>query len=467
MSPVPVSPPKMPSRLNSLSVESPMHGHGALSSDSSHGTFESREPSEVGRESMEASLLGYAGESTSVRCFCNLANTIVGSGMLALPHAFAASGYLLGTVFLIVFGLAAAFGLHLLACCAMEIGLPCTFRKVTSEAMPGDGFNMAIDAIIALKCFGVACSYLIVVGDSMPKVVDQISDGGPEWLHHRRIWVTFGLCCVSPLCFFESMDKLAFTSGLSLAFVAFLMVMVFAYSVGDESEACGGDDCEGGDSLVIFDSDTMSTLTVFIFGYTCHQNIFAIANEIRQPSTPRIDRVILVAVTIALLVYLVVAVSGFATFGSDVESDILENYDVGPVVTLARFFVAMLVCFSYPLQCHPSRMCLMSLVTTLAEKHFPERNTANFGKFVHRCITLCFLVLSYLIALTVTDLGKVLAVVGATGSTTVSYVIPGLCYYLIFKEPHLKRTLACGQFVTGLCIMPLALYAIFGLGSGH
>jgi hypothetical protein len=95
--------------------------------------------------------------------------------------------------------------------------------------------------------------------------------------------------------------------------------------------------------------------------------------------------------------------------------------------------------------------------------------------------------LSILIALVVTQLGTVLAIVGATGSTTVSYILPGLCYYRvmcsepsalpdrrcraclrglvqIFPQPHLKRRLAYAQLVAGLGIMPLAL-TVIAIGS--
>jgi Transmembrane amino acid transporter protein len=43
-----------------------------------------------------------------------------------------------------------------------------------------------------------------------------------------------------------------------------------------------------------------------------------------------------------------------------------------------------------------------------------------------------FLVASLLIALSVSDLGVVLSIVGATGSTVVSYILPGVFYYNMF-----------------------------------
>jgi Transmembrane amino acid transporter protein len=45
---------------------------------------------------------------------------------------------------------------------------------------------------------------------------------------------------------------------------------------------------------------------------------------------------------------------------------------------------------------------------------------------------MVFLVASLLIALSVNDLGVVLSIVGATGSTVVSYILPGVFYYNMF-----------------------------------
>jgi len=397
--------------------------------------------------------------SSSARCIANLANTIVGSGMLALPHAFSEAGFVLGSIFLCLFATASAFGLHLLSCCALHLGKPCSFRRVTSVALP-DTVGWIVDATVALKCFGVATSYLIVVGDSLPDVATGLDpDVSPFWTN-RHLWVTVGLAIIAPLCFFESMDKLAFTSMLSLGFVAFLTGMVLLFALDPDMNACSGDDdtpCHGEKEMVVMDMDTVRVLTVFIFGFTCQQNVFAITNELKDPTPPRVNSVILRAVGLALTVYILVAVAGYGTFGDSVESDILTNYGTGGITTTARFFVALLVCFSYPLQCHPSRMCITSIVRLLV----PSASEEGQARIWHIGITAVFLAASYLIALVVTDLGVILAIVGATGSTMVSYVLPGLCYFRLFPEPHIKRNLALVQFGLGCVIIPLALTFIF------
>ena len=60
------------------------------------------------------------GFASTGSCFVALTNTILGSGMLGLPHAFSSCGYLLGFFFLVAGGLASCLGLHLLACSAVS-----------------------------------------------------------------------------------------------------------------------------------------------------------------------------------------------------------------------------------------------------------------------------------------------------------------------------------------------------------
>lgn len=58
-------------------------------------------------------------------------------------------------------------------------------------------------------------------------------------------------------------------------------------------------------------------------------------------------------------------------------------------------------------------------------------------------ITTTIIILSYIVAMTVSSLEKVLAYVGSTGSTSISFILPGLFYYKISSpdSPHHQRLL--------------------------
>ena len=53
------------------------------------------------------------------------------------------------------------------------------------------------------------------------------------------------------------------------------------------------------------------------------------------------------------------------------------------------------------------------------------------GETRFAAITTGIIILSYIVAMTVSSLEKVLAYVGSTGSTSISFILPGLFYYKI------------------------------------
>ena len=76
-------------------------------------------------------------------------------------------------------------------------------------------------------------------------------------------------------------------------------------------------------ALAIVDFNTLKNLPIFVFGFTCHQNIFAVNNELRDPTRRRLDVVVMGAVSLALAFYLIIANAGYATFGAGIHSDVL------------------------------------------------------------------------------------------------------------------------------------------------
>jgi amino acid permease len=108
-----------------------------------------------------------------------------------MPLAMSHMGILLGTIVILWSGLTASFGLYLQAQCARYLDRGhSSFFALSQITYP----NAAVlfDAAIAIKCFGVGVSYLIIIGDLMPGVVrgfDEIADTVP-FLVDRHFWIT-------------------------------------------------------------------------------------------------------------------------------------------------------------------------------------------------------------------------------------------------------------------------------------
>ena len=126
---------------------------------------------------------------------------VVGAGVLAMPLALSRMGILLGIIVILWSGLTAGFGLYLQTRCAryLERGSS-SFFALSQITYP----NAAIifDAAIAIKCFGVGVSYLIIIGDLMPGVVQGFSEngGGVSFLVDRHFWVTGFMCVGRTAC---------------------------------------------------------------------------------------------------------------------------------------------------------------------------------------------------------------------------------------------------------------------------
>ncbi|KAJ2628479.1 hypothetical protein GGF44_004476, partial [Coemansia sp. RSA 1694] len=121
----------------------------------------------------------------------NLANTILGSGMLSMPNAMAAMGLALGSLVIVFSACASGMGLYLLSRCARRTpGRDSSFFAVSKLTYPKAA--VFFDAAIAIKCFGVSISYLIIFGDLMPEIANALGFSAQHLLS-RGFWITVAI----------------------------------------------------------------------------------------------------------------------------------------------------------------------------------------------------------------------------------------------------------------------------------
>lgn len=342
----------------------------------------------------------------------NLANTILGAGMLGLPMAFSRCGMALGFVLLIVFAGLASLGLFLLSASCDIVGRPASFVTVSERAVRGSG--ILLSSAIAIKCFGVAVSYLVIVGDVMPQVLLGLgyTGQGDSVLLERRLWSLLAAVCVSPLAYLRDLHSLRHISLVAISCVLAIAVLIVLFSfrpplspavdpcpaaasplAGDGATTAGAGAsgstptdgiispraCRGPVVAVGNAVDTLVALPTFVFAFTCHQNIPVITNELRAacaahggshhgPAQRRAGEatIILGAGAIAGLVYALVGGCGYSTFGDAVQGDVLRSYPASPLLAVARLAIAVIVTLSYPMQAHPGRECILAILDARA-----------------------------------------------------------------------------------------------------
>ncbi|KAL2833149.1 transmembrane amino acid transporter protein-domain-containing protein [Aspergillus pseudoustus] len=390
---------------------------------------------------------GLQGQASWLSCVINLVNTIVGAGVLAMPLAISHMGIALGTFVILWSGVAAGFGLYLQSRCAQYLDRGnASFFALSQITYP----NAAVifDAAIAIKCFGVGVSYLIIIGDLMPGVVQGFVGGEPafDFLVDRHFWVTAFMLIIIPLSYLRRLDSLKYTSVAALVSMAYLVVLVVYHFIIGDTKA------DRGPIRVIHWAGavpTLSSFPVIVFAFTCHQNMFSILNEIQNDSHFRTTAVVFASIGSAATTYILVAITGYLSFGNSVGGNIVGMYSPGLWATIGRAAIVILVMFSYPLQCHP---CRASVDAVLRWRPRPSTSTNEGSPLRHpllpgvprgsrtqeamsdlrfSIITTSILILSYIVAMTVSSLEAVLAYVGSTGSTSISFILPGIFYYKI------------------------------------
>ncbi|PGH04929.1 hypothetical protein GX51_03225 [Blastomyces parvus] len=389
---------------------------------------------------------GIGGQATWLSSVINLLNTIVGAGALAMPSALARMGITLGVIVIVWSGITAGFGLYLQSLCAQYLDKgTASFFALSQITYP----NAAVifDAAIAIKCFGVGVSYLIIIGDLMPGVVEGFGAdaAGMDFLLDRHFWVTAFMLVVIPLSFLRRLDSLKYTSIIALTSIGYLLVLVVAHFIkGDTIAERGPVNYFKWQSAV----SALSAFPVMVFAYTCHQNMFSILNEISNSTHFRTTSVIVSSIGSAASTYVLIAITGYLSFGNNIGGNIVGMYVPSLSATIARAAIVVLVMFSYPLQVHPCRASLDAVLkwrwnrksSSSTSSSSPNRNPLlprpnqpqdSMGDTRFAIITTVILILSYIVAMTVSSLEAVLAYVGSTGSTSISFILPGLFYYKI------------------------------------
>ena len=254
-----------------------------------------------------------------------------------------------------------------------------------------------------------------------------------------------------PLSFLRRLDSLKYTSVIALVSISYLVILVVYHF-------CAGDTLQTHRTPLRIIRwagavPTLRSFPVIVFAYTCHQNMFSVLNEIRNNSHFRTSFVVLASNGTAAAIYLLVAITGYLSFGNDIGGNIVAQYAPSVSTTIGRASIVVLVMFSYPLQVHPCRASVdavlkwrpMSMsrksgpssLESSPPRNIPLLRTGRQGsddslsETRFAAITTAIIILSFIVAMTVNSLEAVLAYVGSTGSTSISFILPGLFYYKI------------------------------------
>ncbi|KAJ9559705.1 hypothetical protein OSB04_004865 [Centaurea solstitialis] len=360
----------------------------------------------------------------------NLATSVIGAGIMALPATMKVLGLVVGVVLIFLMGVLSEISVELLVRFAVQ-SKSNSYGEVVQHAL-GKPARIVSEICIVVNNAGVLVVYLIIIGDVMSGslrhvgVFDQWLGNG-FWDHRKLVILIVIVLFLAPLCALDKIDSLSTTSAASVALaVVFVMVaffVAFIKLVEGKIDAPRLAPDFGSKKAVL---DLLVVIPIMSNAYVCHFNVQPIYNELEDPSPKKMNKVGRLTTVLCVMIYASTAIAGYLLFGDGTESDILTNFDKPLGI---RFSTALtyIVRVGY----------VLHLVLVFPVIHFSLRQTVDALAFDGkaplsesrvRCLALTFVLLAlvYLGSTMIPSIWTAFKFTGATTAVSLGFTFPAL-----------------------------------------
>ncbi|KAG8833986.1 hypothetical protein FRC17_009768 [Serendipita sp. 399] len=355
----------------------------------------------------------------------NMANSILGAGIIGLPYAVKQAGFVTGVILLV-------------SLCAVT---DWTIRLIVVNA----------------KLSGMA-AFCVIIGDTMTEVMRSILPGLREsafsFLVSRQfiiILFTFGISY--PLSLYRDISKLARASSLGLLGMLIIVIAVFIEG-GRVPEELRGDPSK---RFSIINGGIFQAIGVIAFAFVCHHNSLLIYGSLNTPTLDRFAAVTHVSTFLSLIACCSLAITGFLVFTDKTQGNILNNFPSDDtLINVARFCFGLNMFTTFPLELFVCR-------EVIEQYYFAD---SPWTKRRHIIITTVLVAGAVFISLLTCDLGVVLEVAGGVAATALAFIFPAGCYYKLLpsNQPWNSRAKLPAILCVGFGLVVLVLNLLIAIG---
>ena len=383
--------------------------------------------------------------ATLVSGYSILTKSMIGSGIFFMAFACSKFGILAA---LFMLGLSAALtwlSVRALSILAIEFKeIQPTFYSISEQIIPR--MKWLLDVAVMLNCTGASSGYIITAGDFVSKGLFGIFHWDVEKFSVSSACLIVQVAMVvllAPLCYMKQLTSTRFANYLGLASLLYIVVVTFVYC---DASAASTDLLYMGSVL-----SAMGAFPTFIFAFTCHMNVFQIANELKEPTVKRMNIIGMTSTLTGLLVYVPIMILPFLTYGSALEPNYLGNFDSSLVpVQVAYILAGIAVSITYVLQVHPLRRSILSV-------YYRGRIPKHREELRNRIIVVTLILMTtFTIAVTLKKIDVVTNFTGLLGANTMCFVMPSILY---LKHFGIKKDVF-GLSVLALLVFSIALYPL-------
>ncbi|GAA6031187.1 hypothetical protein JCM8097_004051 [Rhodosporidiobolus ruineniae] len=394
----------------------------------------------------------------------NMANSILGAGIIGLPYALREAGFFTGILLLLVLGCVTDWTIRLIVLNAKMSGRR-TYIDIMDSCFGRKG-RAAVSFFQFAFAFGGMCAFTVITGDTLPRVFLAIvgDDHGPlvDFLISRHFVTTVLTLGISyPLSLYRDIEKLSHASTLALISMVVIVISVGLRGPGVE-DSLKGDPAQRWTWL---ENGVFEAIGVISFAFVCHHNSLLIYGSLRTPTLDRFARVTHISTALSIIACLCMSVSGFLVFTNRTAGNILNNFaEDDTLINIARACFGANMFATLPLEAFVCR--------EVFDTYFwPDER--EFNKKRHVLITTGLVFSALMVSLITCDLGLILELAGGFSATALAYLFPAACFLKLSgsgsqQAPQRFAAWLCALF--GVAVMVLSTFLSIRkalLGGSH
>ncbi|CAH2062921.1 unnamed protein product, partial [Iphiclides podalirius] len=392
--------------------------------------------------------------NSDMRSLANLIKASLGSGLLAMPLAFANSGWALGAVSTIIIAFICCHCVYIFVqtshgCCRL-VRKPLLGYAETCQVAFAFGpkgvrpFAKFAGVFAEFSLFftyvGVCCIFTILIADSIKQIFDRYVTTVELSVEYYCLILLVPLCIMCQIRYLKWLAPFSLLANILLV-ATFAICLYYIFK----------DEITFSDKKIIGNASRFPVfLSTVIFAMEGMGVVMPVENAMKKPEHFLGCRgVLVIAMTLIMLLYTTLGLFGYFRYGDSLRGSITLNLpiDEWPAIC-AKSFIALSILFTYPLHFY----VVLDIFTRYTEPHIKEKYR-SITQVVVRIVVVCC---SGGIGIALPMLEQIINIVGAFFYAILGLIIPGVIE-TVFRWGNLGRY----KWI----LWKNVLIVLFGIGS--
>ena len=395
-----------------------------------------------------------------------IANTIMGAGILSIPIIMRYLGLFLGIIFIISLALCTLFSVFILIRCHEITGT--TGFSMLGKITMGKFGSILIKVIIIINNLGFCIAYFRIFGEVVQTVIQGFISPDSFWANnwHNFIYIIFCSLIMFYFIFIKNLSalkKVAYMGVSAVLLFSFGLTLLFLhkgihhYLDSNISWKFLKPNCSFSEAF----NAIPSVFLAFLFQF----NVFPIYLSLKEKNLDSMMKATKIGVGYSLFIFLIVGIIGFLLYGVNMNETLLEclSQDMTKFRNISGFikFLIIIISVSFVTTCLTSFPILFlslrenfinSMIFCIKNMGHKNENNNYISEKGLNIITISLYVVIVLMAIILPKLKVIFSVVGATAGTFIAFILPNLFYIRICHMSQKNYNLSLPKFFVGLGI---------------